>query len=302
MTGAAKPDRRLHAKADGRKLYLYGWQPHTLEPTVEIDSVPPSEPHCRWHPFRHEWVSYASHRQARTFKPPAEYCPLCPTLPGGFAGEIPFADFEVAVFENRFPAFDAKASTAPSLPVEAMAARGTCEVLVFTPAHQGDLAGLSQARRELLVHAWADRYVDLLDQEHVQCVLPFENKGEEVGVTLHHPHGQIYAFPWVPPVQQAAAAAFRDGPALARLLDRMGGTYTVCERASTVAFVPPFARFPYEVWIAPRRVLPGPWDMTAEEISDYAALLGELVTRYDRLFDRSFPYIMSLHAAPKGEE
>ena len=93
-----------------------------------------------------------------------------------------------------------------------------------------------------------------------------------------------------------------EGPALARLLDRIGDAYTVCERDSMVAFVPPFARFPYEVWIAPRRPLPGPWEMSAAEISDYASLLGELVTRYDRLVDRSFPYIMSLHAAPKGEE
>ena len=302
MTEAKTPHRRHHRKADGRNLYLYGWEPHTLEPTVEIEPVPPPDPHSRWHPFRREWVTYAAHRQARTFKPPAEYCPLCPTQPGGFAGEIPFADFEVAVFENRFPGFHAEAASAPDLPVETTAARGTCEVLVFTPAHQGDLAGLTQARRELLVHAWADRYTDLLGQPHVQCVLPFENKGEEVGVTLHHPHGQIYAFPWVPPVQQSAATTFREGPALARLLDRMGDSYTVCARDSMVAFVPPFARFPYEVWIAPRRPLPGPWEMTAEEISDYASLLGELVTRYDGLFDRSFPYIMSLHAAPKGEE
>ena len=175
-------------------------------------------------------------------------------------------------------------------------------MLVFTPAHRGDLAGLSQDRRELLVAAWADRYVELLARDEVQCVLPFENKGEEVGVTLHHPHGQIYAFPYVPPVQQAAVATFREGPALARLIDRMGNAYTIADRDSMVAFVPPFARFPYEVWIAPRRPVAGPWDFTAEETTDFAALLGETVARYDALFDRPFPYILSLHAAPKGDE
>jgi UDPglucose--hexose-1-phosphate uridylyltransferase len=293
---------RTHIKPDGRVLRLYGWSEHTAPWTVDIEPVPPPTPHARWHPFRREWVTYAPNRQARTFKPPAEYCPLCPTPPGGFAGEIPFADFEVAVFENRFPALHATAPAPPALPVPTLAARGACEVVVYSAGHTGSLASLSPERRELLVAVWAERAQALLAREDVAFVLPFENKGEEVGVTLHHPHGQIYAFPFVPPVQAAAAATFREGPALARLMESMGDAYVVARRGGTVAFVPPFARFPYEVWVAPCRPMPGPWAFEGTEAADFAAVLGEVVARYDKLWDKPFPYILSLQAAPKGEE
>lgn len=303
----ATPDqpvhRREHVKPDGRRLWLYGRAPHDRPVLTDIEPVPKPTPHRRWHPLRQEWVTYAPARQTRTFKPPAEYCPLCPTQDGGFATEMPFDGFDVAVFENRFPALHGEAPAPPEgLPVPTARALGACEVLVYTSAHAGSLAGLSQDRRELLVSVWADRYTDLLARDEVRFVLPFENRGEEVGVTLHHPHGQIYAFPDVPPMIAPAVAAFREGPVLAELIEEMGQTYTVAERRTMVAFVPPFARFPYEVWIAPRRPVPGPWAFTAAETEDFAALLGEVVARYDGLFDRPFPYILSLHAAPKGEE
>ncbi|NBB83405.1 MAG: galactose-1-phosphate uridylyltransferase [Alphaproteobacteria bacterium] len=294
--------RREHVKPDGRRLWVYGRCPHDRPVLADIDPVPAPTPHRRWHPLRREWVTYAPARQTRTFKPPAEYCPLCPTRAGGFATEVPFDAFDVAVFENRFPALHAAAPPPPQgLPVPTAPAHGACEVLVYTSAHQGSLAGLSQDRRELLVGVWADRYTDLLARDDVRFVLPFENRGEAVGVTLHHPHGQIYAFPDVPPLIAPAVAAFREGPVLAELIAGMGDAYTVAERSSMIAFVPPFARFPYEVWIAPRRPVPGPWAFTQAETADFADLLGQVVGRYDALFDRPFPYILSLHAAPKGE-
>jgi len=299
----APPHRRVHVKPDGRHLFVFGRSPHTGAVIADIEPVPKPEPHSRWHPLRREWVTYAPARQTRTFKPPAEYCPLCPTRPGGTPTEIPFAEYEVAVFENRFPAFHADAPAAPTgLPVATAAAHGACEVVCYTAAHEGSLAGLTQDRRELLVAAWTDRYEALRARDDVAFVMPFENRGEEVGVTLHHPHGQIYAFPWVPPVQRQAVETFREGPALARLLDAMGGAYTVAETDTMVAFVPPFARFPYEVWIASRRPVPGPWAFEGAEVRDFARLLGAVVARYDALFDRPFPYLLSLHAAPRGEE
>ena len=130
----------------------------------------------------------------------------------------------------------------------------------------------------------------------------FENRGEEVGVTLHHPHGQIYALPFVPPVLAQASRAFRDAPVLARLMERMGDAYEIAGRKRMSAFVPPFARYPYEVWVAPRRRLPGPWTFDDRDMTEFADLLGEVVARFDGLFDRPFPYIMVLQAAPKGEE
>lgn len=249
-------------------------------------------------------MAYAAHRQERTFLPPAEFCPLCPTRPGGTPTEIPFDDFEVAVFENRFPAFAAQAgpTAAPDTGTVAAAATGVCEVVVYTAAHTGSLATLSQERRELLLRVWADRYRDLYAREDVGFVMPFENRGEAVGVTLHHPHGQIYAYPFVPPVLQQESAAFRQGPVLLDLLARLDAAHLVEDDEAAAALVPPFARFPYEVWVVPRRAHPGPWTFADVEVASFAGVVGRVVARYDALFARPFPYVMVLHAAPKGGE
>jgi len=247
-------------------------------------------------------VAYATHRQDRTFLPPSESCPLCPTRPGGIPTEIPFEDFEVAVFENRFPSFLPGAPDPPRVPVRTARAEGVCEVVVYGPEHEARVATLSQARRELLVRVWADRHRVLSSREEIQCVMPFENRGEAVGVTLHHPHGQIYAYDFVPPVLQREAEAFRDGPVLLDLLARLGGTYTVVEDERVAALVPPFARYPYEVWILPKALRAGPWQFDDAEVASFAHVWGEVVRRYDALFAKPFPYVMVLHAAPKGEE
>ncbi len=294
--------RRVFHKADGRKLYLFGTKPHTLSPLPEGEGAPEAKPHLRWHPLREEWIVYAAHRQERAFLPPPEFCPLCPTRPGGFPTEIPFADFEIAVFENRFPSLHPRAPVPPELCVPTARGQGICEVVVYTPEHIGSLGSLPQERRELLVRVWIDRYRELYAHDFIKYVMPFENRGEEVGVTLHHPHGQIYTYPFVPPIPEKEAVAFRERPVLEELFARCGDAYTVCEEEGFVAFVPPFARYPYEVWVAPRRRVPGPWEFTELEIKAFARLLGEAVARYDRLFDRPFPYVMVLHAAPKGEE
>ena len=300
---AASVPRRDHIKPGGRRLWLYGQAGRDAEPVAEPPASEPPAPHLRWHPFRRQWVAYAAARQDRTFKPAAAACPLCPVVEGRPVGEIPFETFDVAVFENRFPGLTAQAdesSIPEGLPVRTAPSKGACEVVVYTPAHSGSLADIGQAAREILLAAWTDRYVDLLGRPEIQTVLPFENRGEEVGVTLHHPHGQIYAFPFIPPVVEETLRAFAEGASLEPLTE--DETYIVAQAESAAAFVPPFARFPYEVWIAPRRPLPGPWAFSPEEAAAFCALLGETVARYDALFDRVFPYILSLHAAPKGHE
>lgn len=245
---------------------------------------------------------YAAHRQERTFLPPTEFCPLCPSRPDAPASEIPFEDFEVAVFENRFPALVADAPDPPVVGLEAAPAAGTCEVVVYTAAHSGSLATLSQERRELLVRVWADRYQNLYARETVRFVMPFENRGEAVGVTLHHPHGQIYAYPFIPAVPAQEAAAFRRAPVLLDLLERIEHTYVIEQDDAVAVFVPPFARFPFETWIVPRRRHPGPWTFADDEVRAFARALGRMVARYDALFGHPLPYVMALHAAPKGEE
>lgn len=293
---------RTHHKIDGRRLLLYGTAPHTLSAFVEPARAGGGWPHLRWHPLRSEWAAYAPHRQDRTFLPVREFCPLCPTRPDRTPTEIPFSDFEVAVFENRFPAFIPNLQEAPAMDLPTRPASGACEVVVYTSEHEGSAASLSQERRELLVRVWSERYCELYGPEPVQYVMPFENRGETVGVTLHHPHGQIYAYPFVPPVLQREVEAFRKTPVLQELLGHLSPTYVVTENDVAVATVPPFARFPYEVWIIPKRSQPGPWTFEAAEVAGYARMWGEVVSRYDALFGRPFPYVMVLHAAPKGEE
>ncbi len=297
-------ETRAYRKADGRRLFLYGTRPHVLPAREGEAAAAPAAPapHLRWHPLHGEWVIYAAHRQERTFMPPEAFCPLCPTRPGRPPTEIPFEDFEVAVFENRFPALvehppDLLPEAAQSAP-----AVGACEVVVYTPQHSGSLATLSPERRELLLRVWIDRYQDLRARPSVCAVMPFENRGEAVGVTLHHPHGQVYAYPFVPPVFARESAAFRRGMDLARLLTEDGGRHAVEEDAATSVVVPPFARFPYEVWVVPRRVHPGPWTFDDAEIASFARALGRVVARYDALFSMAMPYVMALHSAPKGEE
>ena len=289
-----------HAKADGRRLSLYGYAPPGGTPRPEsLEGAGPGA-ELRWHPLLSRWSIYAAHRQHRTFMPSAADDPLAPTRADGPLTEIEFDDFEVAVFQNRFASLHPEA-TEPAAPpgLRVGPARGDCEVVVFTPDAAGSLATLGQARRRLLVSAWIDRYA----HHHAQgaaFVLPFESRGEAVGVTLPHPHGQIYAFPFVPPEQQRMSAAFADGYDLAEAL-RDWDAYVIDRAGPLRAFVPPFARYPYEVWIASERPTQGPWAYDEEAFDAYAALLGRVTARYDALFGAPTPTMMSLQAAPGGE-
>ena len=158
-------------------MWLYGWEPHAGGAGEELPAAPAPAPHCRWHPLRSEWVVYAAHRQERTFKPPAEFCPLCPAAQGSAPGEIPFAGFEIAVFENRFPSFSPHAPEPPQLPLPTARATGACEVIVYSAEHAGSLSSLPEERVRLLVEVWADRCRELLARPDVAFAMPFENRG-----------------------------------------------------------------------------------------------------------------------------
>ncbi|MEO0466530.1 MAG: galactose-1-phosphate uridylyltransferase [Pseudomonadota bacterium] len=292
---------RRARKADGRDLLLYGFTPHEgLQAAEDFASgAGPSE--LRWHPLRQEWSIYAGARQNRPHLPGQADDPIAPGGPGQPLSEIPFSDFEIAIFENRFPTLSETATgfDTGATGIQRRAACGHCEVVVYTPDQTGNLTTLGQDRRLLLIHAWIERYADLFARGH-SVVMPFENRGEAVGVTLHHPHGQLYAFDFVPPVQAKAADAFADGWSLETHLPDWWESYGIVEAGGMVAFAPPFARFPYEVWLTPRSRRDGPWAFSGEEIEGFAELLGEMTARYDRLFGRDMPYMLTLHAAPKG--
>ncbi|BDI61704.1 galactose-1-phosphate uridylyltransferase [Qipengyuania nanhaisediminis] len=279
-------------------LRLYGRTPHS-EPArgEEADDIAQGG-ELRYHPLRREWNVYAAHRQNRTFKPRLSEDPLAPTLPGRPATEIPFTDFECAVFDNRFAAFHPEADDAAALAgLESEPARGACDVLVYSPEPEGSLATVTPDRRQVVLAAILDRYSAHFDAGR-HYVLPFENRGDEVGVTLHHPHGQIYAMDRVPRVQRDAIAAFADGYDLAREIERALPEYGLGSRGGITAFVPRFARFPFEVWICPLERRAGPWECDAEELESLAYWLGEVTRRYDALFARPAATMMAIHAAP----
>jgi UDPglucose--hexose-1-phosphate uridylyltransferase len=257
-------------------------------------------PELRFDRLRSQWVAYATERNDRTFLP-TDFCPLCPTGAGG-ASEVPLDGFEVVVFENRFPAFGPNLQGGrPVRPSQS----GGCEVIVYTAEHNLTLAQLSLERLTLLVDVWADRYRELGSRSDVAYVYIFENKGEEVGVTLRHPHGQIYAIPFVPPLAQAELDASRKHLEAAgrclhcEELDReLAGPRMVHSNESMAAFVPNAARWPYEVHVYSRRHAASVADLDAAERLDLARALLRVTGTYDRYFGFPTPYVMAIHQAP----
>ncbi len=299
--GGARIYRRDFRKADGRMLRLYGRSVHSADPLPQSADDLAQGGELRRHPLRGEWNVYAAHRQNRTFKPSAADDPLAPSVAGGPETEIPFSDFELAIFENKFAAFHPSAANPATLgEIATKPARGACDVVVYDPAGTGNLASIGADRRKVLIAALIDRY-DALFAAGCNYVLPFENRGDEVGVTLHHPHGQIYGFEEVPLVQQRAAQAFASGYDLAAEMACTLPEYGIAEAGNVAAFVPRFARFPYEVWIAPKIRRAGPWDCNDEELEGLAEMLGEVTRRYDALFQQPAATMMAFHAAPRGD-
>lgn len=299
---------RTIPKPDGRKLTLYSQSPIAADIQAPSPSDEPiqANPHLRWHPLRGEWVAYASHRQGRTFMPPAEYNPLAPTRDPQFPTELPQGNYQVAVFDNRFPSMTVQAHEPPHLIVDSLPANGACEVVVFTQDPQQSLGGLPLEHLELLLQVWGDRTRVLGSYPQIQYVLPFENKGVEVGVTLHHPHGQIYAYPFVPPVparmltQQQVYFQHHQRGLLQDLIqkeiaDQQRILY-LDEQA--IAFVPVCARYPYEVWLATIEPVPSFNDLSTEQRRSLARALKTVALKYDGLWQRSFPYLMAWFQAP----
>jgi UDPglucose--hexose-1-phosphate uridylyltransferase len=295
-------------KPDGRSVVLYADTPLSEPEEVPEPRGGPvdARPHVRWHPFRGEWVAYAGHRQDRTFLPPPDYDPLAPTRPGGEPTELPPGDWQVAVFENRFPSLQLDAPAPESSIVATGPGTGVCEVVVYTQEREGGLGDLSLARVGLLLEVWGDRTRELGARPEIRYVMPFENRGIEVGATLGHPHGQIYAYGFVPPIPAAEQREERrhwrerGTGLLASHIDAeiRAGARMIYEGDFAVAFVPAFARYPYEVWVAPRAAVPSLDALDGATRADLARALRLTVRAYDALFRRPFPYVMVFHQAP----
>jgi len=268
----------------------------------------------RYDPLLGEWVIIASHRQDRTYLPPADHCPLDPSRPGRLT-EIPAPDYEVVVFENRFPSL-VTASAGPGAAegasdalLPARPGDGRCEVVCFSPDHEASFADLTHDQAALVLAAWTDRSAALAALPGVEQVFCFENRGQEIGVTLTHPHGQIYAYPFVTPRTSrmlATSAAYRqdtggnlfDEVLAAELAD---GSRIVIAGEHWAAFVPHAGRWPYEVHLYPRRRVPDLQELTEAERDEFCDTYLDLLGRFDRLFGTPAPYISGWHQAPVRE-
>ena len=304
-------------KPDGRYLIYYGFGDEVglpNETALGEGLLRPegfSIPQMRWNPVLRQWSVVAAHRQERTFLPTEEVCPFCPTRDPERPTEIPASDFQIVAFENRFSSFVAVPSvsaTDEDAFYRTQPARGICEVLVYTPDHHTSVAQLSVQQIRNLVEVWADRFQEMEALEFVKYVFIFENKGETVGVTLQHPHGQIYAFPYVPPIVEKELASAQEhkektGRCLfCDILERevAEGSRLVYENRHTMAMVPFYARWPYEVHIFPRRHTTSLPELDDEERMDLARTLKVVTAKYDNLFGFPFPYVMVIHQRPTG--
>lgn len=306
--------RRTTRLADGRELIYYDDPGTTLGAERSVDARAldprPATAAMRQDVLTGDWISIASARQNRAFLPPSELDPLAPQTPTN-PSEIPDR-YDVAVFENRSPAFGPALGDAPGAPrglddleqlglESSRTAVGRCEVVCFSPEHSGSFGTLGPTRARTVVEAWADRTAALSALPGVAQVFPFENRGEAIGVTLPHPHGQIYAYPYVTPrTQRTRDAVARTSPDLfARILDtERASSRVVLEGEHWTAFVPFAARWPIEVHLLPHRHVADLAETNTAERDELAPLYLRLLRGVDALYDTPTPYIAAWHQAP----
>ncbi|MEW1863392.1 galactose-1-phosphate uridylyltransferase [Streptomyces sp. NPDC088194] len=282
--------------ADGRELIYYDSadavvrdvsDPRPLEPVATTTET-------RFDRLLGDSVAVASHRQGRTYHPPADQCPLCPSREGRQT-EIPAADYEVVVFENRFPSLTGD--------------KGRCEVVCFTSDHDASFASLTPQAARLVLDAWTDRTRELSQLPGVVQVFPFENRGKEIGVTLGHPHGQIYGYPFTTPRTALMLRSLAEHRAATgrNLFDdvladeRADGSRIVLAGEHWTAFVPYAAHWPYEVHLYPNRRVPDLLGLDEDARAEFPHVYLELLRRFDRIFGPDqppTPYISGWHQAP----
>jgi UDPglucose--hexose-1-phosphate uridylyltransferase len=295
-------------KPDGRALQLYSRRPIVcIDPAPSPRAAPAAgDSHLRWQPLRGEWVAYAPHRQSRTFLPPAQYNPLRPTTDPLYPTELPRGEYDVAVFDNLFSSLSPTASVPSELLVPTRPGNGHCEVVVYSQDAAASLGALPLDHIELLLEVWG-RHTELNgSNQAVKYVMPFENRGIEVGATLAHPHGQIYSYPFVPPlphrmIERELAHYEATGQCLLEdfLLKEIDSNDRILYMGPhAVALVPICARYTYEVWVAPRRAVPYLYELPADVRADLARALKTVLMKFDALWQRPFPYVMAWFQAP----
>ena len=293
--------------ADGRELFYYDSEPDRgRERYIDARELEarPAAPELRYDALRDEWVSVASARMSRPTLADSG-CPLCPSASGAMT-EIPAPDYEVAVFENRFPSFHGPVNVLEDGAMAKRAAGGRCEVVCFASEHDASFRDLDESRVTLVMDALADRTAQLSHLDEVAQVFCFENRGEDIGVTLHHPHGQIYGYPYVTPTSTRmldSARKYRDrhgGNLFADLVAREceAEARIVAQNSDWVAFVPYSARWPFEVSIYPTVQVPDLAELPRRHRLSFGEIYLPVLRALDSVFDVSMPYISGWHQAP----
>ena len=302
------------AMADGRTIRYYDSQGQARSAKdARPQESQPGIGELRLDPLVNEWVVMAAHRQGRVFLPPKELCPLCPTS-GDLLTEIPDSNYEVVVFDNRSPSLrspegDWAIPDMVGTETDPGTAAGKCEVICFTDNHGGSFAELSAQRVRVLLEAWSDRVRELSQEPYIHHIAPFENRGEEVGVTLFHPHGQIYAYSYLPPrVQKMLAVAKLHRENTGRVLfddvvarELKDGERIVAQNAHWVAFVPYAARYPFEIHVAPKQPVADLAGLSPEQSDAFPEIALEVMRRLDGVFGIAMAYIATWHQAPVRE-
>ncbi|MCY7403553.1 MAG: galactose-1-phosphate uridylyltransferase [Cryobacterium sp.] len=305
--------RHTHQLSDGRDL-IYFDDPDSALPAergadLRLPAPRQETASMRQDALTNEWVSIAAGRQNRVFLPPARFDPLAPATPDN-PSEVP-SNYDVAVFENKSPSFgpllaDDNAPTGlDDLATvglgRARRSVGRCEVVCFSPEHEGSFASLSVVRARTVIEAWAERTSALSGMTGIEQVFPFENRGEEIGVTLRHPHGQIYAYPYVTPrTQRLIESVSRYGPGLFAdvLQSEQAGERVLLRGEHWTAFVPFAARWPLEVHMLPHRQIPDIAATSLAERDELAELYRRLLRGIDAIYTSPTPYIAAWHQAP----
>jgi UDPglucose--hexose-1-phosphate uridylyltransferase len=302
--------KRPTTLADGRELIYFDDADTTLGEERSADTrhldPRPETATMRQDVLTGEWISIASARQNRVFLPPADQDPLAPATPTN-PSEVP-SNYDVAVFENRSPSFGPRIGAEFTLEQldeiglgRTLPSIGRCEVVCFSPEHEGSFGSQTPSRARTVIEAWADRTAALSALPGIQQVFPFENRGEAIGVTLLHPHGQIYSYPYVTPrTKRLLESIERFGPGLFEsiLESERASDRVVLSGEHWTAFVPFAARWPVEVHMLPHRHVPDFAATSDEERDELAGLYLTLLRGIDKLYDAPTPYIAAWHQAP----
>lgn len=306
--GILRNDRQM---ADGRTIRYYdsAGQNRDAKDLRPVEDQP-SIGELRLDPLVNEWIAMAAHRQGRIFLPPKELCPLCPTT-SELLTEIPESDFEVVVFDNRSPSLrppvgDWALPDQVGPDTDLGTAAGKCEVICFTAEHGNSFKDLTPQRVRILLEAWIDRTTELSTHNFIEHIAPFENRGEEIGVTLTHPHGQIYAYSFIPPrVEKMLAAANKYKESTGKVLfdqvvsrEIRDGERIIARNDRWIAFVPFAARYPFEIHVAPLNPVADLTGLTDEDREAFAPIALEVMKRLDGVFGIDMAYIAAWHQAP----